>query len=91
MKKGSFAVLLFVLILLSQRGSVAQDASLQAVGDPELPRVFLGHDTALDPGVEIASLRDQVGQRLLHVIVDGGRPLRFVIRLSSMRCVAAAA
>jgi hypothetical protein len=65
-------------------------ALLSQVGE-QLPRVFLGHDTALDPGVEIASLRDQVGQRLLHVIVDGGRPLRFVIRLSSMRCVAAAA
>ena len=47
MKKGPFAVLLLVFILLSQRGAGAQDATLQAAGDPELPRVFL--DTSYTP------------------------------------------
>ncbi|HVF88901.1 MAG TPA: hypothetical protein VNH22_02465, partial [Blastocatellia bacterium] len=47
MKRSLLSALILVLILLSQRGSLAQDAELQAAGDPELPRVFL--DTSYTP------------------------------------------
>jgi hypothetical protein len=57
----------------------------------QFPRILLGRVAALDLGVEIASLGDHVGQRLLHVVVDGSGLLSVVVRLvfDALRAAAA--
>jgi len=79
---GSFRAACALPCLLLGGGDLGDQlgALLTQVGE-QLPRVLLRHDAALDPGAEIASLGDHVGQRLLNVVLDGSRLLRLVIRL----------